>query len=402
MASIMYVLLLIAASIVAVAVAVFFIEVAAALLAREGAERASQPIVQHPRVAILVPAHNESIGLKSTLGDIRGQIHANDRLVVVADNCSDDTAAVAAATSAEVIERYDPTRRGKGYALDFGLQHLAADPPEVVIILDADCRLAGGTIEQLALACAVHDRPIQALYLMTTPTESLVGQRVAEFAWRVKNGLRPLGLLTLGLPCQLVGTGMAIPWNALRSVDLATGALVEDLKLGLDLASKGHAALFCPTARVTSEFPVTVNAAKTQRERWEHGHINLIHTTVPQLLGRGITRGDLGLLALALDLAVPPLSLLAMLVCGVFGISFVFGVLGFGSAQLIVSAATVVAFTLSVGLAWLKCGRDIVPFGTFFSILGYAFRKLGLYRSIFSGKGETRWVRTSRGNSERH
>jgi cellulose synthase/poly-beta-1,6-N-acetylglucosamine synthase-like glycosyltransferase len=70
----------------------------------------------HPRVAVLVPAHNEDAGLLPTLADIKAQMHVSDRLLVVADNCTDDTTAVAAAMGANVIERNDPDRKGKGYA----------------------------------------------------------------------------------------------------------------------------------------------------------------------------------------------------------------------------------------------------------------------------------------------
>lgn len=63
---------------------------------------------------------------------------------MVADNCTDDTARLASAAGAEVIERHDALLRGKGYALDFGVRHLAQQPPDVVIVVDADCQVAEG------------------------------------------------------------------------------------------------------------------------------------------------------------------------------------------------------------------------------------------------------------------
>jgi cellulose synthase/poly-beta-1,6-N-acetylglucosamine synthase-like glycosyltransferase len=77
-----------------------------------------------PLVAVLIPAHNESAGIKFTIEDIKQQLGSRDRLVVVADNCTDDTAAVAAASGAEVSIRNDTTKIGKGYALDWGIDHL--------------------------------------------------------------------------------------------------------------------------------------------------------------------------------------------------------------------------------------------------------------------------------------
>src|SRR5580704_2288892 len=135
MAPIVSALLTFVAAAVAAAVAVFSIEVVAALtLARRYNAPASNTSAEtDARVAVLVPAHNESRGLLPTLEDIKRQLRPGDRVLVVADNCTDDTAAVAAAAGAEVIERHDPTRRGKGYALDFGIQHLSSAAPEILI-----------------------------------------------------------------------------------------------------------------------------------------------------------------------------------------------------------------------------------------------------------------------------
>src|SRR5262249_52158688 len=162
---------------------------------------------------------------------------------------------VASTAGAEALERKEFTRVGKGYALDYALRHLALDPPATVICIDADCRLSEGTIDRLARTCQATQRPVQALDLMTAPEGSPINFRVGGFAMGVKNLVRPLGLSALGLPCQLMGTGMAFPWKLIHSVSLASDALVEDIKLGLELAQIGSPPLFCPFACVTSGFP---------------------------------------------------------------------------------------------------------------------------------------------------
>ncbi|WP_288501187.1 glycosyltransferase family 2 protein, partial [uncultured Pseudomonas sp.] len=174
-----------------------------------------------PQVAVLVPAHDEASIIGATLASLVPQLQAGDRLLVVADNCSDDTARRAEEGGAEVVVRQDALRRGKGYALDFGMRHLAADPRQVVIIVDADCRAEKGALEQLARRCAQSGRPVQALYLMKAPAGAGLKVQVAEFAWRVKNLVRPRGWARVGLPCQLMGSGMAFPWQDLAAVDLA-------------------------------------------------------------------------------------------------------------------------------------------------------------------------------------
>jgi hypothetical protein len=114
------------ASLLSIIVAVFVIEVISAIaLARPDGSLERKHL---PRIAVLVPAHNESTKLLPTIADINTQLHAGDRLLVAADNCSDDTATVAASAGAEVIERRAADRIGKGYALDWGFRHLAAAP----------------------------------------------------------------------------------------------------------------------------------------------------------------------------------------------------------------------------------------------------------------------------------
>jgi len=297
--------LVLIAALLSIPVTVLSLEILAALAVPESRESPPEAPNKRRRIGVIVPAHNESSGLLPTLADLRAQLLPSDRLVVVADNCTDDTATVASLAGAEVIERRDQLRVGKGYALDLGLRHLQLDPPDIVIVIDADCRVGERAIDLLALACASTGLPAQALYLMTSPQPATINHQVAEFAWRVKNWVRPLGLKALGLPCQLMGTGMAIPWEALRAVDLANGWIVEDLKLGLDLAQARYPVGFYPSARVTSEFASSATAAQTQRTRWEQGHIQTIFSLAPRLLLNAITKRNWKLLALTLDLAVP-------------------------------------------------------------------------------------------------
>jgi cellulose synthase/poly-beta-1,6-N-acetylglucosamine synthase-like glycosyltransferase len=387
------------ASLLAIPVIVFCLEIIAALALPQHGLSACQSSGFRRRVAVLIPAHNESTGILPTLVDLQTQLHAGDRLLVVADNCSDDTAAVASAAGARVVERCDPARFGKGYALDFGLRQLAADPPDVVVVVDADCRLGKDAIDWLATSCAMTGRPAQALYLMTAPDGSAINYRVAEFAWRVKNWLRPLGLSALGLPCPLAGTGMAFPWDVIRSADLAHGWIVEDLKLGLDLAAAGHPPLFCPSAYVTSQFAASLEGAKTQRDRWEQGHMHTILKGAPRMILRALARCNLALLVLTLDLMIPPLSLLGLLLLSMLSVSALTASFGFSSAALKISVLSLLAFVAAAFLAWLKSGRDVVPPNAIWLVGPYVIGKLGLYGRFLSGKIVMEWIRTDRRKS---
>ena len=164
-------LLLVIAGLLAIPTMFFVLEIFAAIGLSRLQPRLELNSNDRPTISVLVPAHNESLGLAETLADIRRQLSTHDRLLVVADNCSDDTAVVARAAGAEVVERTDATKRGKGYALDWGIRYLSKKPTEIVVIVDADCQLNDGALNQLALTCARTARPTQALYLMLAPTE---------------------------------------------------------------------------------------------------------------------------------------------------------------------------------------------------------------------------------------
>ena len=240
---------------------------------------------------------------------------------------------------------------------------------------------------------------MQALHIMTSPNKSLVNHQVAEFAGRVKLSLRQHGLSSLGLPCMLMGTGMAFPWDALRLADFTSGSIVEDLRLGLELTLAGYSPIFCPSACVTSEFPSTIKGARTQRKRWEQGHIDMILNNALRLFCLAIARRNWRLLALTMDMAVPPLSLLGMLVAGSFIVTLLAAFFGLSSMALTINTATLLLFLVATFLAWLKCGRDVLPVGAIFLIAPYMVGKLGLYRQALVGKVDAQWNRTDRTKS---
>jgi cellulose synthase/poly-beta-1,6-N-acetylglucosamine synthase-like glycosyltransferase len=127
------------------------------------------------RTAVLIPAHNEGAGILPTIRDVQAQLGPNDRILVVADNCTDDTGAIVQAAGVEVTIRTDPTRRGKGYALEYGVRQLGLNPPDVVVIMDADCRLGGNALRYLSDRAMASVRPVQSLYFMLAPAHELPG-----------------------------------------------------------------------------------------------------------------------------------------------------------------------------------------------------------------------------------
>ena len=378
------------------------VQVMAAVVARRNPPPQTAQDDVLPSTCVLIPAHNESSGITEILASLLPQLNDKTRLLIVADNCTDDTAllarsATAAYPNVEVIERFDDELRGKGYALDYGIRFLEANPPEVVIVLDADCELSPGSLSALQHQCHALNRPIQALYLMDAPTGGGLKARVAQFAWLVKNHVRPYGDYVMGLPCLLMGSGMAFPWAQIQAAPLRTGEIVEDMKLGLELAKMGHAPHFLPTAVVKSRFPLSDLGFKTQRIRWEHGHMGVIVTDLPRIFAHALRRRNRDLFALAANLSVPPLALLTLLI-GFLIIASTAHFAGGGSlVPLTLSLIDLYLLSVAVLLAWWHYGRPIISLWQLTGIPFYILAKLPMYCMFFIRR-QTEWVRSKRKN----
>lgn len=385
-----------AASVLLVPAAVLLVQLLAASFSpRPSAGGAVGGLSVRPSLAVLMPAHNEAAGIAAAIDAVSLQLRPGDRLLVVADNCSDDTAGVAAAAGAEVAQRTDRERRGKGYALDFGVRHLALDPPVVVVIVDADCEVHPGALDTLVRTCVARQRPTQALYLMRSAPSAGLKTRIAEFAWAMKNQARALGNHRLGLPCQLMGSGMAFTWPQISSAPLATGHIVEDLQLGLDMAAAGCAPCFCSEALVTSVFPVNAEGLTAQRTRWEHGYLDVMFTQGPTLLRQALVRGHLVSLMSALDLCVPPLALLVLTLSGMLVLTGAFLAATHIALPFVLSGLAAAALVVAVGLGWWRFGRKIISFRELKGIPGYVLNKLPMYLRALRAR-QVDWVRTRR------
>jgi cellulose synthase/poly-beta-1,6-N-acetylglucosamine synthase-like glycosyltransferase len=348
-------------------------------------------------VAVIVPAHNESTHLKPTLESISSQMGPKDRLLVVADNCTDDTAEVARAFGAETIERFNDDLRGKGFALAFGVDHLRSNPPDVVAIVDADCLLSENALQRLSMECQTTGHPVQMLYLITTAgRHSALRFRVIEFAMLMKNKVRPMGSFVIGHACHLMGSGMAFPWKLIATANLATGHIAEDMKLGIELTLQGRPPHFLSSAQIYSRFLEDSTVIKGQKSRWEHGHMAIMAEELPQLMWQAIKKRRSSLIALAMDLMIPPIAFYFMLLSALLLLSG-FGACFFDPLKPIawVTASGFGALSLSVLIGWWFFGRHILSARELLTTPLYALWKLPVYIAFFMKK-RSGWKRTDR------
>ncbi|MEX2287764.1 MAG: glycosyltransferase family 2 protein [Planctomycetaceae bacterium] len=349
-----------------------------------------------PRVAVLVPAHNEQAVIQTTLNTLMPTLSAGDWVLVVADNCTDRTAEHARDCGATVVERYDTVHCGKPYALEFGIRELEHNPPDVLVVLDADCQVDPRTIDQIGRLAHQTQRPVQSLNLCHADASAQTLHVVSSLGFRFKNLVRPLGLLRLGLPCHLMGTGMALPWKIVRSASFVGDYLAEDMQLGIELAAAGYPTLFCPSARVQSGLPQQQSAFMTQRTRWEHGHLRATFTQVPRLVLQAVRRRRLGLLCLAADLTVPPFSLLIFIWLVATMLAAAAWLLGASALPALLLAGGGALAGVSIAAAWAAHCRQEIPLAALAGVPAYMIRKLPIYLSFFLFRRQKEWVRTER------
>jgi cellulose synthase/poly-beta-1,6-N-acetylglucosamine synthase-like glycosyltransferase len=167
------------------------------------------------------------------------------------------------------------------------------------------------------------------------------------------------------------------------------------MKMGLDMARLGIPPIFCPEALVLSLFPTHEAGIKDQRTRWEHGHLGTLLSEAPRVFFQGLKEMNFPLMALALDLCVPPLALLLMLVSVFWLVAAIFyAATGYRAPLLIMSFGSVI-FGLAVLTAWASHGRRIVSFSNLLSASFYLLWKIPMYvQFVFSRQRE--WVRSKR------
>ena len=334
------------------------------------------------KCAVLIPAHNEELLIGETVRHVLEEAPDDCILIVVADNCTDATAEKAEKNGAVVLQRHNHEQKGKGFALDFGVNYILENlEVETVVIFDADCRFDEGTFNKLVHKSQCSERVVQAQYLMKSSKASSINLKISEFTWAVKNDIRARGMRVLGLGCHLQGSGMAFPVSTLKKHSLASSSIVEDLELGLSLALENSAALYFEPAKVYSFFPENKSGAESQRKRWEHGHMSIIKK-VPSLLLSSLKNGNGVALLMVIDAAIPPTILWLVTLAS---LSFIFSSLylfsGF-TVLLLVPFMFTLTLSLIAGI-WFTYGKAITSQIRLVDIAEFVASKLSVYRTFF-------------------
>jgi 1,2-diacylglycerol 3-beta-glucosyltransferase len=341
---------------------------------------------------VLVPAHNEEKVIGRTLASVAALDYPPEQfeVIVVADNCDDATADVVRATGTRVIERRDPDRRGKGYALAWALETLDLKH-DAVVIIDADCVASGNLLAEFDRGLEAGAEAMQASYLDADASASN-SAALRHAALLLYNHLRPLGKERLGLSVGLGGTGMCFSSSLLRRRPWRAFSFAEDREYHVMLVDAGTRVRFIAEAEVRSPMTVSGAQARSQSARWDSGRLRLGLKYGPRLVARGIRTRDRVALEVGIDPLLPPQSLL--LAMNLAGAALALASrrkppVMMAMASLAAQSSFVVGGLVSVG-ATADAWRGLRHVPAFF------IGRMATFAELATGRGPTEWSKTER------
>jgi 1,2-diacylglycerol 3-beta-glucosyltransferase len=358
--------------------------------------------VELTKFDVVVPAHDEAAGIAETVRALVAMEYPADRrrVLVVADNCRDDTARLAREAGATVLERCDEDRRGKGYALQYAFDTVFRDAfADAVVVVDADTRVTANLLRAFDARLRSGARAVQAEYRVLNPQASW-RTRLMRIGFTLFHDVRSRARERLSVSTGLRGNGMAFSVALLKEVPHQAFSIVEDVEYGIRLGLAGHRVHYAGEAQVFGEMVSSEAASRSQRRRWEGGRGALAKQYASKLLGEAIRRRSLVLFDLAADLLVPPLTyvVLAALVGTLAAAAWMR--FGSGSWRIIApwGAAWMGLFVYVIRGAWLAHVGPRVILDLAWAPVYMVWKVVLATRPGAKNRGE--WVRTARGGEK--
>lgn len=348
-----------------------------------------------PRIVVLVPAHNEATIISRCLNNLSVQDYprAALRVVVVADNCTDETSTVSRQAGAEVLERLDPDAPGKGKAIGWAIVELAPDPYDALAIVDADSLVAPGFCRAVSELPDLRRSAFQAYDGLSNEGDTWL-TRLAGLLTRIRyDFLLPLKERA-GLAVPLTGNGTIIGRELLDSAGWKIETITEGWELYARYTLRGDHCGLASKALVLAQETRDLSSSHSQRSRWTAGRLDVCRRVVRSLLGLSHVS-----LLQRLDLfselsSIGPMSRMAL--CSV---GFTATALGPVASKAVLLSMFGLPPAEMVMLCALALRRHPEPGKTLVALLrlpGYAIWRLGVTATAVVRIGRLRWVRTGR------
>ncbi len=258
------------------------------------------------RYAVLICARNEEEVIDDLIASIGEQTYPGDLIdtFVMADNCTDGTAEAARRAGAEVFERNDSNKVGKGYALDALLKHVEEITPgayDGYFVFDADNLLAKDYIEQMDRVFAQGYEIVTGYRNSKNYGSNWISAGYALWFIRESVFLNfPRHLL--GSSCNITGTGFLFSRKIAEEMrGWPYHTLTEDLEFTADQVTRGRKIAFCRQAELFDEQPVDMKQSWDQRMRWSRGFLQVFGRYGGRLF-RGMAEGSFSCFDIAMSI----------------------------------------------------------------------------------------------------
>lgn len=234
---------------------------------------------QHKFMAV-IPAHNEQEVIVNLIESLKNQNYDKELydIYVIADNCTDHTARLARNAGAIVYERYDETKKTKGFALDWFLGQKIEENAQydAVCIFDADNIADKNFLTAMNKKLCQGEDVVQGYRDIKNPTDNWITSGYALFYWTMHKFYH-LARYNLGLSPLLNGTGFMVKFDIIKeNGGWKTVTLTEDIEFSLQRILKGKRLGWATDAIVYDEQPTGFNQSWSQRSRWTVGHMQCI------------------------------------------------------------------------------------------------------------------------------
>ncbi len=239
------------------------------------------------RFMAIIPAHNEEAVVGNLIESLKNQTYNKDLydIYVIADNCTDNTAKIAKEAGAIVYERFDETKKTKGYALNWFLQQKIAEdaPYDAFFVFDADNIVDKNFIKNMNKKLCQGEDVVQGYRDIKNPSDNWITAGYAIFYWQMHRFYH-LARYNLGLSPLLNGTGFMVKFDVIKPQGWDTETLTEDIEFSLKRIIKGKKLGWATDAIVYDEQPTGFRQSWSQRSRWTVGHIQCIQKYTKDLV----------------------------------------------------------------------------------------------------------------------
>lgn len=273
-------------------------------IAEKFSKKPSRNYLPLKKFAIFIPAHNEEKVIGNIVENLRQLNYPKEcyDVFVIADNCSDNTAKIAAQGGANVLVRYNEEKRGKGFALQWAFREVLYKKDadyDAAVIFDADNLVSMDFLKEMNNKLCEGHKVLQGYIDSKNPEDSWITCSYSIAFWSA-NRLFQCAREYLGLSCQIGGTGFCVDTDILKKIGWEATCLVEDLEFTMKLMLNGIRVGWAHNAVVYDEKPLTMAQSWKQRRRWMQGFADVCSRYFVKLFVKSIKDRSLALFDCAL------------------------------------------------------------------------------------------------------